>query len=135
MLELHFKAASTAELRLQVLGFLAMVKDVDLQRQDGTPIDTSPLDKVEPITEPTVTEEIKPVITQEQMAENVANAPVHEEPEQPTIEELRAALKALRDRKNAEAVKAILKDFNASNVNELKPEDYLSVIARATVEV
>ena len=132
MLELHFKAASTAELRLQVLGFLAMVKDVDLQRQDGTPIDTSALDKVEPITEP---EEIKPVITQEQMAENVANAPVHEEPEQPTIEELRAALKALRDRKNAEAVKAILKDFNASNVNELKPEDYLSVIARATVEV
>ena len=145
MLELTIKATSPEELRLQLLGFLAKMKDINLF-QNGNPVDTTPLDKVpvteEPVKTPEVkpeitaepVNEIKPVITQEQMAENQAKAPVHEEP-QPTIEDTRQALKALRDRKGSAAVKELLKAFHADSLPELKPEDYLSVIGRAEVEV
>ena len=127
MLELSFRAATPEELRLQLLGFLAKLKDITLERPDRTPIDTTPLDQ--PV------EEIKPVLTMDQMAENEAKAPVHEEPKQPTLEETRAALKALKDKKGTEAVKELLKSFNVSSLTELKPEDYLGAIARAEMEV
>lgn len=77
----------------------------------------------------------EPVITQAQMAENIANAPVHEEPKQPSIEEVRAALKALRDKKGAEAVRELLKAYNADSLPSLKPEDYLGAMSRAQMEV
>ena len=80
-------------------------------------------------------QEIKPVLTQAQMEENVAKAPAHELPPQPTLEEVRAALKELKDRKGTDAVKRLLKDYGANNVPELKPEDYLGAIDRARTEV
>ena len=69
------------------------------------------------------------------MEENIQNAPVHEEPEQPTLEEVREAMKALRDRKGAGAVKELLKAYGAKSVPELKPEDYLGARDRALTEV
>lgn len=86
-------------------------------------------------TPPVVNEEVKPVITQERMEENIANAPVHEEPPVPTLEEVRAALKKLRDKKGATAVKEILKEYGADSLPELKEEDYLIVRDRALAEV
>ena len=91
--------------------------------------------KPEPVKEEKPADEIKPVITMDQAEEARAKAPVHEEPKQPTVEEARAALKALRDRKGADAVKRLLKGFGASSLTELKPEDYLGAIAQAEAEV
>ena len=56
------------------------------------------------VTASVVNETVEPVITQERMEENIANAPVHEEPPVPTLEEVRAALKKLRDKKGAAVV-------------------------------
>lgn len=86
----------------------------------------------EPMPQP---EEIKPVLTQAQMEENIANAPKHEMPPQPTLEEVRAVLKELRDRKGSAAVKEILSGYGAGSLQELKPEDYLGAIDRARAEV
>lgn len=86
-----------------------------------------------PVSEPPA--EIKPVLTQEQMEENIKNAPVHEDPPQPTLEEVREAFRTLRDRKGANAVKEILKAYGAASVPELKPEDYLGARDRALTEV
>lgn len=86
-----------------------------------------------PASEPPA--EIKPVLTQEQMEENIKNAPTHEEPPQPTLEEVREAFRALRDKKGANAVKEILKAYGAASVPELKPEDYLGALDRALTEV
>ena len=80
-------------------------------------------------------QEIKPVLTQAQMEENVANAPTHELPPQPTLEEVRAVMKELRDRKGSAAVKEILTGYGAASLPELKPEDYLGAIDRARAEV
>lgn len=85
-----------------------------------------------PVEEP---KEIKPVLTQEQMEENIRKAPIHEEPPQPTLEEVRAAMKELRDRKGPDAVKEILKAYGAKTVPDLKPEDYLGARDRALTEV
>ena len=93
-----------------------------------------PEDNLVRLPEETV-EEIKPVITQDRMEENIKNAPAHEMPPVPTLEEVRAALKQLRDKKGAEAVKAILKEYGAGSLPELKEEDYLPVRDRALVEV
>ena len=79
--------------------------------------------------------EIKPVISQARMEENVKNAPAHEMPPVPTLQEVRDALKQLRDKKGAEAVRAILKEYNADSVPNLKEEDYLIVRDRALAEV
>ena len=86
-----------------------------------------------PVSEPPT--EIKPVLTQEQVEENIANAPVHEEPPQPTLEDVRDAMKARRDKKGAGAVKELLKAYGAKSVPELKPEDYLGAMSRAYAEV
>ena len=65
-----------------------------------------------------------------------APAPVEEpKTEQPSIEEVRAALKELRDRKGSGAVRELLKAYGADSLLDLKPEDYLGALARAKTEV
>ena len=73
--------------------------------------------------------DIKPVITQEQMAQNEVTAPKHELPPIPSIEEVRAALSELRDRKGTPAVKELLNDYGVGKVLDLKPEDQLIVLS------
>lgn len=124
MLELVITAATAADLKSQIECLLGMYSQ--------KPIETIPLAEVPPITEEPVRE---PVITQAQMEENVKNAPVHEEPIQPSLEEVRAAMKALRDKKGAGAVRELLKAFNADSLPDLKPEDYLGAFSRAMMEV
>lgn len=80
-------------------------------------------------------EEIKPVISMAQMEENVAKAPVHSIPKPPPIEDVRAALKDLRERKGTDAVREVLKAYGAENLTELKEEDYAGAMSRATAEV
>lgn len=80
-------------------------------------------------------QEIKPVISMAQMEENVAKAPVHSVPKPPPIEDVRAALKDLRERKGADAVREVLKAYGAENLTELKEEDYAGAMSRATAEV
>lgn len=88
------------------------------------------------ITDAPVVEPVRePVITQAQIEENIANAPVHEEPPQPSLEEVRAALKVLRDKKGSRVVKDLLKAYGADSLPDLKPEDYLGALSRAQMEV
>ena len=116
-------AANTAdELRLKLLDMVSKLKDISVQKSS------------EPAPAP-VKEEIKPVISMAQMEEAQANAPVHKEPEQPSIEEVRAAMKELRDKKGPNAVREILKAYNAGTMSDLKPEDYLGALDRAKSEV
>lgn len=122
MFNLTIAANTAEELRLKVLDLVNQFKAVNVMK-DGEAI---------PAEAP---KEVKPVISQAQMEENVQKAPQHEAPEQPTIEEIRAAMKELRDRKGAEAVREILKAFGADNLSKLKPEDYLGALARAKTEV
>ena len=118
MFELHLKAESPEALKLQLVGMLNLMNGVG--------------ETAAPVKE---TEEIKPVLTPEQMEENVKNAPVHELPPVPPVEEVRDALKRLRARKGTDAVKALLKEYNAASVPDLKEEDYLIVRDRALMEV
>lgn len=145
MIELHFQAERAADLKLMLMDYLAGMKDVDMMTETGKkleqvpsyepPLAEVPVEETEKPKRGPVDEPVKPVLTQEQMAENIANAPEHTEPEQPSIEEVRAALKELRDKKGKEAVKAILNAYNAKNLTELKPEDYLGARDRALMEV
>lgn len=121
MLELRITATSAIDMKSQLECLLGMYTREDL-----------PLVEVPPVTETPVRE---PVITQAQMEENVKNAPVHTMPEQPTIEEVRAAMKALRDKKGAGAVRDLLKAFGADSLPDLKEEDYLGARDRALLEV
>lgn len=118
MFNLTVMAETAEELRLKVLDLVNQFKSVTVET-----------------AKPETPKEIKPVISQAQMEENVQKAPQHEAPEQPTIEEVRAAMKELRDRKGAEAVREILKAYNADNLSKLQPEDYLGALARAKTEV
>ena len=133
MFELHFRANSPEELKLQLLGFLSCMKGVNYA-QNGQPVDTAKIDGSAVTAEIPEPEEIKPVLTQERMEENLKNAPVHEMPPVPSLEEVRDALKKLRDRKGSAAVKALLKEYGVDSVPELKEEDYLVVRDRALVE-
>ena len=122
MFNLTIAANTAEELRLKLLDMVSKLKDISVQKSS------------EPTTAP-VKEEIRPVISMDQMEEAQANAPVHEEPKQPTIEEVRAAMKELRDKKGPNAVREILKAYNAGTMSDLKPEDYLGALARAKSEV
>lgn len=128
MFELNIKAATASELRLKLLDMVSHLKDVNVWKS-GEPIP----DEVKAAEEEI--KEVAPVITQEEAQENVETAPVHEEPKQPTLEEVRAALKELRDKKGSGAVKELLKAFGADSLPELKNEDYLGALARAKTEV
>ena len=109
-------AANTAdELRLKLLDLVAHFSGISVK--------------------PTQQEEIKPVISTAQMEDNVAKAPVHSIPKPPPIEDVRAALKDLRERKGADAVREVLKAYGAENLTELKEEDYAGAMSRATAEV
>jgi len=136
MLELTIKSSSPEEMRLQLLGLLANFKGCNITRDD-TPVDLSKIAPVEKAEDAPPMAEVpqKPVVSQEEQKKNVENAPVHEEPKQPTIEEVRAALKELRDRKGSSAVKELLKAYGADSLMTLKPEDYLGALARAKTEV
>lgn len=116
MFNLSIAANTAEELRLKVLDLASNLKNINVQKA----------------AEP---EERKPVITQAQMEENVAKAPAHEIPKPPAIEEVRAAMKELRDRKGPDAVREILKAFGAGTLSQLKEEDYLGALARAKSEV
>ena len=122
MFNLTIAANTAEELRLKLLDMVSKLKDISVQKSS------------EPTPAP-VKEEIKPVISMDQMEEAQANAPVHEEPKQPSIEEVRAAMKELRDKKGPNAVREILKAYNAGTMSDLKPEDYLGALARAKSEV
>ncbi len=113
-MELNFSGKNIEDIIGQVKGFL---KSVECEPDTLASV---------PQDEP-----IKPVLTQEQMAENVAKAPEHKEPPQPTLEEVRAALKDLRDKKGSGAVKDLLRVFDAESVPALKPEHYLAALETA----
>jgi len=81
------------------------------------------------------TEPIKPVLTQAQMEENTAKAPVHELPPTISIEEVRKALNDLKALKGIESVKALLKEYGVNSVPELPTECYLQIRDRAYAEV
>jgi len=130
MLELTIKANNPEELRLQLLGMLSTFKGVNFV-QNGKTVDTTPVDGSNVGAD---IGDIKPVLSEEQIAENLAKAPEHEMPPVPTLEEVRAVLKTLRDRKGADAVKELLKAYSAKSVPDLKPEDYLGVVSRARLE-
>ena len=80
---------------------------------------------------PASDEPIKPVLTQAQIEDNLAREPEHTLPPQPTLEEVRAALKDLRDKHGSKAVKDLLRAFNAESVPDLKPDHYLAVLETA----
>ena len=128
MMELTFKANSVEELNNRIFEYLVALKGIDFTPDNDR-------EATMEIGQPETVEEIKPVLTQEQMAQNEAEAPVHVMPPQPTLEEVRKALKELKDRKGTDAVKALLKAFGADNLTQLKPEDYLGAHDRAIAEV
>lgn len=117
MFNLTINANTAEELRLKLLDIVDHFKSCNVQKSSEPP------------------KEIKPVISQAQMEENVKNAPVPAAPEQPTIEEVRTALKELRERKGASAVRELLKAYGADSLTQLKEEDYLGALARAKTEV
>ena len=113
MFNLKITANTADELRLKLLDMVDHLKDINVKKSEPA----------------------KPVISAAQMEENIKNAPVHELPKPPAIEEVRAALKELRDRKGPDAVREILKAYGAGTLSELKEEDYLGALARAKTEV
>jgi len=115
MFNLTIAAQTAEELRQKLLDMVGFMKAVDV---------------VKPAKE-----EIKPVISMAQMEQNEANAPEHKMPEPPPIEDVRAALKGLKERKGASAVRELLKAYGADNLTELKPEDYAGAMSRALAEV
>lgn len=115
MFNLTIAANTAEELRLKLLDLVNQFKDINVRRP-----------------EPPVT---KPVITQEQMEQNKQSAPEYNPPEPPPIEDVRAALKGLRERKGAAAVRELLKAYGAENLTELKVEDYAGAMSRAATEV
>jgi hypothetical protein len=126
MFNLTITANSGTELKAQLLGLLSMFKNIDFQKENGETIDTSRID---------ATKVCQPLITQAQMEENIKNAPEHKLPDPPSIEEVRAALKELRARKGADAVREILSAYGVENLTQLKPEDYAGALDRAKTEV
>ena len=114
MFNLTIAANTAEELRLKLLDLVNQFKDINVRRP-------------EPVT--------KPVITQEQMEQNQQSAPEYKPPEPPPIEDVRAALKGLRERKGAAAVRELLKAYGAENLTELKVEDYAGAMSRAATEV
>ena len=122
-MEIRFSGTMT-EIVEQILNFMVSIKGVNFKAKEPDTLAQVPQD-----------EPIKPVLTQAQMEENLANAPEHKEPPQPTMEQVRAALGGLRDRKGIAAVKELLKAYGAKTVQELKPDDYLGAIDRANTEV
>ena len=117
MFTLNIAANTAEELRLKLLDIVDHFKLCNVQKSPEAP------------------KEIKPVISQAQMEENVKNAPIPPIPEQPSIEEVRTALKELRERKGASAVRELLKAYGADSLTQLKEEDYLGALARAKTEV
>lgn len=137
-MKIEFEGNSVAEIVAQMQDFLW---DVCHSPDDG-PVDTMAQVPVEvPVegmlpdeAEKAEAEDIKPVLTIAQREELEANAPEHKEPPQPTLEEVRAVMKELRDRKGVDAVKALLADFGVKSVPDLKPEQYITVYDRARME-
>ena len=117
MFNLTIIATTAEEMRMELLDLIDHFKQCNVQKSSEPP------------------KEIKPVISQAQMEENVKNAPVPTAPEQPSIEEVRTALKELRERKGAGAVRELLKTYGADSLTQLKEEDYLGALARAKTEV
>ena len=119
MFNLTINANTAEELRLKLLDIVDHFKLCNVQKSPEAP------------------KEIKPVISQAQMEENVKNAPVPPQlfAVQPSIEEVRTALKELRERKGAGAVRELLKAYGADSLTQLKEEDYLGALARAKTEV
>lgn len=125
MIRFEIEAKDAADLQKQLADLFA--KQMVAVDQDDR------IAEVKPVVEKK--EEPAPVVPMKQAEENVAAAPEHKEPEQPSIEEVRAALKELRDRKGSAAVKEVLKAYGADSLTSLKPEDYLGAMARAFTEV
>ena len=69
----------------------------------------------------------------EKMPDNTENVPANTE-NVPTMEEARAALNALRQKKGAAAVREILKAHGVSSFTELDPKDYPQVMKEAAVD-
>ena len=137
MLELTIKANNYGELASQLLELASNINGITFQVDTlvKTPEPETKPEEVEPVKEEPVKEEIKPVITQAQMEENIKNMPVPPEPKKVSLEEVRAALKTLRDKKGTEKVKELLSAYGAESLPQLKPEDYDSALARAQMEV
>lgn len=57
-----------------------------------------------------------------------------EAPPLPTMEEARAALNALRQKKGAAAVREVLKKHGVSSFTELDPNDYPQVMKEAAID-
>lgn len=128
MYELNISATTPEELKIRLLGLLDIFKGISFNGPLEAPI-TEAAPAV-PAEEPKVV----PIIPQAELEANTKKTP-DPIPEQPTLEEVRAALKELRDRKGSGAVREVLKGYGAESLTELKPEDYLGALARAKTEV
>ena len=123
MINVTIMAATPEEVRLQLLGLLQQFKGITLNGKKE--IENPPLAEVPKEEEAPAAEEAP--VTEE--------ASAVEETPKPKLEDVRAALKELRDRKGSGAVKELLKAFGADSLPDLKEEDYLGALARAKTEV
>ena len=126
MYSLNIHADSVEDLKAKLIELAEAFGD--LVARETTPV----IDMMARI--PEETNEIKPVLTQDQMAQLAEEAPKHELPPIPPIEEVRAALNTMKKTRGIDAVKALLKEYDANSVPELKPEQYLQIRDRALAE-
>lgn len=127
MYNLTIMAATPEDLRLQLLGLLGQFNGITLNSKkevENPPLVEVPKEEAPVAAEPAIEE-----------APAVEEAPAAKETPKPKIEDVRAALKELRDRKGSGAVRELLKAFGADSLLSLKEEDYLGALARAKTEV
>ena len=128
MYNLTIMAATPEDLRLQLLGLLGQFNGITLNSKKE--VENPPLVEVPKEEAPVAAE---PAIEEAPAVEETPAA--KEEAPKPKIEDVRAALKELRDRKGSGAVRELLKAFGADSLLNLKEEDYLGALARAKTEV
>lgn len=127
MIRVTFEAQSMEDLRSDLRSMLGKIATPSASQT--VELEAPPLVEVPPLDE-------APQVTLEPAMSKPVEAPQPmPEVKQPTLEEVRAALKELRDRKGAGAVRELLKAYGADNLTELKPEDYMGALARAKTEV
>lgn len=126
MITVTFEAQSVEDLRSDLLKMLGKIDTPHTSQ--AVECEAPPLVEVPPLDEALQ-------VTLEPVMSKPAEPQPMPEVKRPTLEEVRAALKELRDRKGAGAVRELLKAYGADNLTELKPEDYMGALARAKTEV
>lgn len=129
MLELKFIGKTLEEIKQSMRDFF--INEIPADTLVKAPAEEPP----KPVEPPKPAEPIKPVVSQAQQAENLAKAPVHKEPPQPTFDDMRDALLNYRAKHGPAKLGKLLEDFGAKKAQDVKPEDYLGIIDRAKSEV